>query len=135
MTRGERNNNPLNIRRSAKTRWMGQSKRQRDREFVQFISRLFGYRAAFRILRTYIRHYGLTTLAQLIGRWAPVEDGNDTKSYVRVVSERSGVEPGRQIAYDDRDALVAVVVAMAWVESAIVEEREVVEQAYDLARY
>lgn len=114
---------------------MGQSKRQRDREFVQFISRLFGYRAAFRILRTYIRHYGLTTLAQLIGRWAPVEDGNDTKSYVRVVSERSGVEPGRQIAYDDRDALVAVVVAMAWVESAIVEEREVVEQAYDLARY
>ena len=38
MTRGERNQNPLNIRRSEKTRWLGQAKRQCDREFVQIQS-------------------------------------------------------------------------------------------------
>ncbi|MCQ2258596.1 MAG: structural protein P5 [Bacteroidaceae bacterium] len=133
MTRGERNNNPLNIRRSAKTRWMGQCKMQRDREFVQFISRLFGYRAAFRILRTYINSYGLRTLRQLIGRWAPPEDGNDTESYVAQVSRRSGVDAARQLSFGDKDALVDIVVAMAWVESVVDEDRDLVERAYYLA--
>ena len=87
MTRGQRNHNPLNIRRSDRTRWMGQKARQTDREFVQFQSDLFGLRAAFRILRTYLCLYGLCTLRQVICRWAPPEDGNNTDAYIDIPQE------------------------------------------------
>lgn len=76
MTRGERNCNPLNIRRSEGTRWLGQCTKQWDREFVQFQSMLFGFRAAFRILRTYFKVQGLDTLHDIIYRWAPPEDNS-----------------------------------------------------------
>ena len=51
MKRGIRNNNPLNIRRSA-TRWQGAREEQKDKSFVQFKSMAYGYRAAWKILQT-----------------------------------------------------------------------------------
>ena len=51
-SRGERNNNPLNIRRSA-DRWEGASQEQTDNSFVQFKSLAYGYRAAWKILQSY----------------------------------------------------------------------------------
>ena len=135
LTRGGRNCNPLNIRRSAGNRWLGQCTRQHDREFVQFESDLFGFRAAFRILRSYMRVQGLCTLRDIIYRWAPPEDGNNTESYVAMVSERSGVAPGRVLAFEDKEALVGIVGAMAWVESRMANvDRELLGKAYELAR-
>ena len=52
MTRGIRNNNPLNIRRTA-TRWQGACKEQKDKSFVQFKTMAYGYRAAWKVLQTY----------------------------------------------------------------------------------
>lgn len=135
MTRGQRNCNPLNIRLSAGTRWLGQRVRQYDREFVEFQSDLFGLRAAFRILRSYIRLHHLDTLRLFIYRWAPPEDGNNTDSYVEMVSERSGVAPGRHLTFEDREELIAIVGAMAVVESRMVVDRELLEKAYELAKY
>lgn len=133
MTRGERNHNPLNIRRSDRTRWLGQTRKQYDREFVQFQSDLFGYRAAFRILHTYFHLHGLCTLRQIIYRWAPPEDGNNTRSYVETVSQRSGVLPNAFLTFDDEASMVAIVCAMAWVESHIGDaDTELVKQAYRL---
>ena len=135
MTRGQRNHNPLNIRRNERTRWLGQCLRQRDREFVQFQSDLFGYRAAFRVLRSYFKLHGLCNLQQIIRRWAPPEDGNDTNSYVETVAERSGVRPLEHLAFEDEDKLIAIVSAMAWVESRMkLTDRDLVRQAYLLAR-
>ena len=134
MTRGERNNNPLNIRRSDKTRWLGQTRRQHDKEFVQFQSLLFGFRAAFRILRTYIKLHHLTTLHDIIYRWAPPEDGNNTLSYIDIVSERSMVKPCEQLTFEDEQKMVAIVCAMAWVESRMGNiDVGLVKRAYQLA--
>ena len=43
--RGIRNNNPLNIRRT-NTVWQGMKEELTDKEFVEFISMAYGYRAA-----------------------------------------------------------------------------------------
>jgi hypothetical protein len=134
MTRGERNNNPLNIRRSDRTRWLGQTLRQTDREFVQFQCMLFGWRAAFRILRTYIRLHHLNTLRLIIYRWAPPEDGNNTESYLATVSERAQIHPNRTLSFDDETSMVAIVCAMAWVESHLSDiDVGLVKRAYLLA--
>ena len=47
MTRGIKNNNPLNIRHSA-DQWQGAREEQTDKEFVQFTSMAYGYRAAWK---------------------------------------------------------------------------------------
>ena len=49
MTRGLRNNNPLNIRRN-NTKWQGLSATQTDKSFFQFKTMAYGYRAAFKTL-------------------------------------------------------------------------------------
>ena len=135
MTRGQRNHNPLNIRRSERTRWLGQTTRQHDREFVQFQSDLFGFRAAFRIMRTYLTLHHLQSLHQLIHRWAPPEDGNNTLSYIETVSQRANVRPHALLRWQDEDTLVAIVAAMAWVESNYRDPSpDLLHQAYRLAR-
>ena len=85
--RGLRNNNPLNIRRST-DRWQGAATTQTDKEFVQFKSMAYGYRAAWRTLHTYYKrlsdrkkHF---TVENIIHRWAPPTE-NDTKAYIRTV--------------------------------------------------
>ena len=135
MTRGQRNHNPLNIRRSDRTRWLGQLRQQHDREFVQFQSDLFGFRAAFRILHTYITLHHLHTLKEIIYRWAPPEDGNNTDAYIDCVAERSGVRPDAFLDWSSADKLIDIVIAMAWVESRMkLTDRDLVRQAYLLAR-
>ena len=88
MTRGQRNNNPLNIRRS-KSRWVGRREFVTDKEFEEFTSMAFGYRAAWKLMDTYrlrLRQEGKSyTLENIIHRWAPPEDGNDTTAYLRTV--------------------------------------------------
>ena len=46
LPRGIRNNNPLNIRRTAKDQWKGLRAQQTDASFCQFESLEFGWRAA-----------------------------------------------------------------------------------------
>lgn len=135
MTRGQRNHNPLNIRRSRGTRWLGQAAKQRDKEFVQFQCDLMGYRAAFRIMRTYINQYHLDTIKGIIYRWAPPEDGNLTTAYINIVSEHSGISLNTAIRFDDEDTMVALIAAMARVESAIFNpDMRIIREAYNLAK-
>ena len=88
MTRGQRNNNPLNIRHG-KSRWEGRTRVQTDAEFVTFVSMAYGYRAAWKLMETYrlrLQQAGMSyTLENIIHRWAPPEDGNDTTAYIRTV--------------------------------------------------
>lgn len=51
IARGERNNNPGNIRHGSK--WRGLSIEQADREFCQFVSPEYGIRAIYKLLQTY----------------------------------------------------------------------------------
>lgn len=90
--RGLRNNNPLNIRRTA-TQWLELAPTQTDPEFCQFQTLEYGWRAAFRLLsNTYYAKYGLDTIRKIIGRWAPPIE-NNTAAYVAAVSQITGIPP------------------------------------------
>ena len=88
-SRGFRNNNPLNIRRGM-THWTGQCEQQTDRAFVQFETMAHGYRAAWRVLASYYRRFQTLEkqpfcVRNIISRWAPPGDGNDTEGYISQV--------------------------------------------------
>ena len=100
--RGIRNNNPLNIRRG-NSKWQGMKPRQTDRDFCQFATIDYGYRAAFKLMQTYYEKYGVRSVADLIGRWAPPSE-NRTREYVANVMydlERQGFD------YDARQEIPA----------------------------
>lgn len=84
MVRGLRNNNPGNIRKG-KTKWEGLAEQQTDSAFCVFTEMKYGIRALYKILKTYHNKYGLDTIEEIIGRWAP-ENENDTNSYVNFVA-------------------------------------------------
>lgn len=98
LTRGIRNNNPGNIRKS-NTQWQGMAppEQQTDAEFLRFIAPEWGIRAMVRILQTY-RAQGRTTVADIITRWAPPSE-NDTASYIQAVSKRVGVGANEPLDY------------------------------------
>ena len=122
--RGIRNNNPLNIRRGQS--WLGLCPTQTDEAFCQFRTMELGIRAACKIIQTYIRKYHLTTVREIIYRWAPPTDGNDTGSYVRQVCKRSGYRPETCIYADDPQQLTTLLQSMAYVENGYILDRQVV---------
>jgi len=94
--RGIRNNNPLNIRKSA-DRWKGLRCVQKDKTFCQFETIEWGWRAAFVILcKTYYGKYKLKTIRDIVSRWAPPKE-NNTPAYIRHVSDYTGIGPDRDL--------------------------------------
>ena len=116
--RGLRNRNPLNIRRSADL-WQGLAERQPDPEFFTFRSMAYGYRAAFIVLRTYWHKYGLRTVREIVRRWAPPDDGNDTEEYVRRVCVLTGFAPDRPLNPYRAEDMGPLVAAMSRVECGV----------------
>lgn len=88
LPRGIRNNNPLNIRKGA--RWRGLRDFSTDKEFCEFQTMAFGFRAAFRTLITYYTKHDCKTLIDIIIRWAPHQE-NDTVAYINNVKLKAGV--------------------------------------------
>lgn len=84
-TRGIRNNNPANIRRGCN--WKGLAKVQTDKEFCQFETMTWGVRALLITLRTYVIKHHLHTVREIITRWAPPSDGNNTEKYIEFVEK------------------------------------------------
>lgn len=118
LPRGLRNNNPLNIRRTA-TLWQGLSKEQNDPDFFQFESMAWGYRAAFVVLRTYRNRYGINTVERIVRRWAPEKDGNDTEYYIRKVTVLTGLERTQIVDDQDPRTMMNLVAAMSRVENGV----------------
>lgn len=84
-TRGIRNNNPANIRRGCN--WKGLTEKQTDKEFCQFTTMTWGVRALLVTLRTYVVKYHIHTVREIITRWAPPSDGNNTEKYIEFVED------------------------------------------------
>ena len=145
MTRGLRNNNPLNIRHSA-DRWQGARIMQTDKDFVQFKDLKWGFRAAWKILDTYCLTFKKEGKAynvrNIIGRWAPPTE-NDTDAYVRAVVKLSGLggnenmpRPKHYWNFEEVDKLVRLIRAMVCVENGIKWEKvdtKDIWKGYDLA--
>ena len=105
MTRGERNNNPGNIRRLPKgERWIGELENEDDPAFCQFDSPEDGIRALAKTLLTYQRSHNLNTIRDIISRWAPASE-NDTDAYVYAVSQDCNVTPTQVLDLNDSATL------------------------------
>ena len=129
MTRGMRNNNPLNIRRVAGSHWKGEIVSPiEDKEFVQFASVEYGIRAAFCILDTYRRKYQATCVEDIITRWAPPSE-NDTRKYIETVCRLTGFGGKERLREQQWLLLVQV---MALVESKMCLSDAELIRGYDL---
>ena len=117
MPRGLRNNNPLNIRIST-DKFVGEVRPSQDKAFKQFDTMAHGYRAAFKVLRTYINNYKCDTIRKIISRFAPSNE-NHTENYIKVVSERSGITADEPILADNREMMIRIVAAMSFVENGL----------------
>lgn len=88
IPRSVRNNNPLNIRLS-NNKWDGKVNGS-DPAFEKFETPVYGFRAAGKILLNYQKLHGLTTIEQMINRFAPPSE-NETSSYIQHVAAELGV--------------------------------------------
>ena len=128
LTRGLRNNNPLNIRKG--NDWQGETEGS-DPSFETFQSMAYGYRAAIKILYKYYHQYGCNTLSKIISRWAPKNE-NDTEKYIATVSRRTNIPRGRILSCSESE-VCAIVAAMAYVENGTSANTEEVKQGWKLA--
>lgn len=130
LPRGIRNNNPLNIRIG--NVWQGEVDKPTDRSFEQFKQMEYGIRAGFVLLRRYIRHYGINTIAEIIARWAPRSE-NDTTAYVRRVAQLTNISPDVPIKYEDKGTMCALVDAMIQVECGQSVPMTKIQKGYEIA--
>lgn len=109
QTRGERNNNPGNIRHGSN--WLGLSAEQPDKSFCTFDDAKYGVRALAKILLVY-RAKGYDTVREVIDRWAPPIE-NNTEAYVSAVAAAMKVDPDTIIdvlLYDQMYPLVCAII-------------------------
>lgn len=128
--RGIRNNNPLNIRIG--NVWLGEVDHPTDPAFEQFISMKYGLRAAFVILRRYIKRYRKDTIAAIVSTWAPSSE-NDTIRYIDFVCSKTGLAPDVPIKYQDEEKMVQLVAAMAQMECGKPIDEKVIREGYHMA--
>ena len=130
MSRGLRNCNPGNIRRS-RVRYRGEVVPSRDVEFKEFATMAYGYRAMFVLLDTYRRRYGLITIRQMLSRYAPPEE-NFTESYIRIVSQRTGIDADSRVNTRLASDMIPIVRAMSEVENGVAAVIDDVERGWQL---
>lgn len=130
MSRGLRNCNPGNIRRS-RSKFKGEVRPSRDAAFKQFETMAYGYRAMFVLLDTYHRRYGLTTIRGMIRRWAPPSE-NFTDGYIRFVAERSGIDADAMVDSRLERDMVPIVAAMSEIENGVKAVMTDVHEGWEL---
>lgn len=128
--RGIRNNNPLNIRIG--NTWLGERMNPTDPAFEEFVAIEYGYRAAFCILRRYIRRYNKNTITAIVSTWAPSTE-NNTQRYIDFVAAQMKISPNETIAYSDRERMTRLVAAMQLMECGVPADMAKVIKGYDMA--
>lgn len=128
--RGIRNNNPLNIRIG--NTWLGERPNPTDPAFEEFVTMEYGLRAAFLILRRYIRRYKKNTISSIVSTWAPSSE-NNTLKYIDRVADLTKIDPTTPIDYYDRETMCKLVAAMAQVECGQPIDEAKIIKAYDMA--
>jgi hypothetical protein len=104
-SRGIRNNNPGNIRKSATTVWAGQASNQTDPSFVQFIAPEYGIRAMAKIFNSYIAR-GVDTIEEMVSTYAPAKDKNNVGAYIAAVSSETKIPSASKVSAADFPKLI-----------------------------
>ena len=128
MSRGLRNCNPGNIRRS-KVHYLGEVRPSQDSDFKQFESMAYGYRAMFVLLDSYRRRYALNTLRQMLNRYAPPSE-NFTEGYIRFVSQKTGILPDEELNTGSERDMVPIISAMSEIENGVSADRSMVLEGW-----
>ena len=105
--RGWRNHNPLNIVKTSDN-WIGKITPNTDGKFEQFISNIYGYRAACVLLRNYISK-GYNTISKIVDRWSG--KSNNT-AYINYVVKETGIPADQVIGRDDWNEITDIMYAM-----------------------
>lgn len=117
LPRGLRNNNPGNIR-LGRTVWNGEVRPSQDKEFCQFSSMSYGYRALMKLIQNYRRKHGCQTIAEMIRRWAPPSE-NNTSAYIVDVCKDMQVPTTYEPDIEDRETMCALAAAISRHENGI----------------
>ena len=129
-TRGLRNCNPGNIR-ITKDKWKGLREEQTDKEFFQFVSMPYGYRAMLRTLQNYRKRHGCETIADFIRRWAPPSE-NNTMTYIRFVCEKMGVPSVWVPNVEDKASMCMMAYAISCYENGEAPVMEEISEGWEL---
>lgn len=110
-----RNNNPGNLRPVRDkcgniVKWKGQIGEKNG--FCVFNNLENGFRAMGRNLQDYDRLYDKNTITEIISRWAPKEDNNDTQAYIKTVSAKTGYHPNQELDLENKDVATNLIIAM-----------------------
>lgn len=122
-TRGVRNSNPGNIRKS-KDKWEGAI--GDDGAFVIFDSPESGVRALAKNLQSYGRQ-GYDSIEKIINRWAPPNE-NDTQSYINSVVAATGIPATQSIDLTNPDVLASLSEAIGYHETGSRYDPEVYQK-------
>lgn len=122
-TRGVRNANPGNIRKS-KDQWEGAI--GDDGAFVIFDSPESGVRALAKNLQSYGRQ-GYDSIEKIINRWAPPNE-NDTQSYIDSVVSATGIPATQSLDLSNPDTLSSLAQAISFHETGSRYDPEVYQK-------
>lgn len=130
QTRGERNNNPGNIRKTS-IRWLGEILGN-DIGFEKFDTPEHGIRALAKILLTYQDKYKLRTISEIINRWAPKSE-NNTKAYINFVSKYTNYVEDQELGLQNPITLYNLVRAIITFENGriVYSDNQVMEGVYE----
>ena len=130
LSRGLRNCNPGNIRRS-KTKYQGEKTDSTDSAFKQFESLEWGYRAIFMLLHTYrVRDYG-DTIAKMISRYAPPCE-NNTEAYISRLCRATGIDRDTPLDTLNSEQMIPIVCAISAVKNGVEADWQCVTRGWEL---
>lgn len=127
QTRGIRNNNPLNIRKT-KTEWKHEVDGD-DEDFETFDSMMWGVRAAFRNMYTYYHTRKLNTIEKIITRWAPPSE-NNTTAYIAYVCKKTKMQKDQVFDWEF-ETVIQIVNAMSKIESRYEIPKRILAEAWE----
>lgn len=130
MSRGLRNRNPGNIRRSG-SRFRGEVVPGRDASFKEFETMAWGYRAMFVLLDGYRRRHALSTIRQFITRYAPPSE-NFTDGYIRFVARTAGIDADTPLNTRSPRDMIPLVCAMSEIENGVKAVTQEVHDGWNL---
>ncbi len=113
VPRGIRNCNPLNLR-PGRIPWIGEVAPVDG--YCVFITPFAGIRAGAKNMLGYQVLHGLSTVREIVTRWAPAEDQNNVDAYVNDVCQRTGFGPDDHLVLGGVDTLTRMVTAFIWHE-------------------
>lgn len=122
-------NNPFNIRVAPKNHWRGALPFSKN--FECFRNTVYSVRAFIIIVSTYRYKYNITTVFDIIHRYAP-EVENDTRAYISYICKRMKCLPDQEINYEN---LFEFARAVAYMESNYQLTKQEFQKALSMTNY